>query len=84
MLPSKLQGPYCQILVISILIGSVCFLTLTPAMYLTFHAWRWTRALAILERIFPPLLFLSVAACLLAYKRVKTRRALWQKDASHD
>ena len=63
-----------DVIVIGILIGGVCFLTLTPAMYFAFRALQWPWGIRIVEVAFLPSLFLSVAAGLLAYKRAQTRR----------
>jgi hypothetical protein len=82
-MPCKFQTPYRDILMVGVLIGAVCFLTLTPAMYLVFHALQWKRALYILEVVFLPVLLLAVAAGLLAYQRTRARRAPWSDDHSH-
>jgi hypothetical protein len=77
MLPSKSSPSSVScydVLVICILIGGVCFLTLTPAMYLTFQALQWPWATRMVEAAFFPSLLLSVAAGLLAYKRAQARR----------
>jgi hypothetical protein len=73
----------CDIIVVSILIVGVCFLTLTPALYLAFQAWQWTWATRIVKGAFLPALFLSVLAGLLAYKRIQARRTLMEND-DHD
>lgn len=82
--PFKLQTPYRDVVIIGVLVGGVCFLTLTPAMYLAFHALQWERALRIVEIAFFPALFLAVVAGLFAYQRTRVRRALWEDDALHD
>jgi hypothetical protein len=82
--PFKLQTPYRDVVIIGMLIGGVCFLALTPAMYLAFHALQWERALRIVEIAFFPALFLSVAAGLFAYQRARIRRTLWDDDAFHE
>jgi hypothetical protein len=82
-MPSKFQTPYRDILMVGVLIGAVCFLTLTPAMYLVFHALQWKRALDIVEAVFLPALLLAVAAGLLAYQRARARRASWPDAQSH-
>jgi hypothetical protein len=71
---------YLDILVIGTLIVVVCFFTLTPAMYLVFHALQWAWAIRIVEDAFLPSLFLSVAAGLLAYRRAQARQALLERD----
>lgn len=63
-----------NVLVIGILIGGICFLTLTPAMYLAFLALQWSWGTRLVEVAFLPSLFLSIAAGLLAYKRAQSRR----------
>jgi hypothetical protein len=73
---------YHNILIIGLLIGGVCGLTLTPAMYVLFHALRWTHALQVLERVFWPLLLLSATACLLVYKRTKAHAMLQEETTS--
>jgi hypothetical protein len=63
-----------DIILIGIFIGSICFVTLTPAMYLAFHALQWKAALRVVEFAFPPALLIAIAACLLAYQRARLRR----------
>jgi hypothetical protein len=80
MSPSKSPTSRREVVIIGVLIGSVCFITLTPAMYLMFHALQWTRALQIVEACFFPALLLAGIAGLLAYQRVRSRQALWQQE----
>jgi ABC-type sulfate transport system permease component len=77
---SSTSVSYADILVIGTLIVVVCFFTLTPAMYLVFHALQWAWAIRLVEEAFLPSLFLSVAAGLLAYKRAQARQALPERD----
>ncbi|MGQ4807702.1 hypothetical protein NKDENANG_01057 [Candidatus Entotheonellaceae bacterium PAL068K] len=84
MLSSKRQTSYRHVLIISVLIGSICFLTLTPAMYLAFHALQWQRAVQVVEAAFLPALLLSGAAGLLAYQRDRERQALLDNDEFHE
>jgi hypothetical protein len=77
---SSTSVSYLDILVIGTLIVVVCFFTLTPAMYLVFQALQWTWAIRIVEEAFLPLLFLSIAAGLLAYRRAQARQALLERD----
>jgi ABC-type sulfate transport system permease component len=77
---SSTSVSYADILVIGTLIVVVCFFTLTPAMYLVFHALQWAWAIRLVEEAFLPSLFLSVAAGLLAYKRAQARQALLERD----
>ena len=72
-----------DIIVVSILLVGVCFLTLMPALYLAFQAMQWTWATRLVEGAFLPSLFLSVLAGLLAYKRIQARRTLMESD-DHD
>jgi hypothetical protein len=58
--------------------------TLMPSVYLLLHAMRWTRALYVLERLFPLVLLLAVAAGLLAYQRVRERARRLEDDLSAD
>ena len=81
---SKSQTSYRQVVVISLLIGSVCFLTLTPAMYLAFHALQWHGAVQLVEAAFLPALLLSVAGGLLAYQRVRAHHPGLEPDASNE
>jgi hypothetical protein len=80
---SKVQMPYRDILLISVLIAGVCFLTLTPAMYLVFHALQWKGALRIVEAAFLPALLLAIAGGLLAYQRARSRQALRNSEDPH-
>jgi hypothetical protein len=73
-----------DIILIAILIGSICFVTLTPAMYLVFHALQWKAALRVVEFAFPPALLIAIAACLLAYQRARLRRESWHDEASSE
>jgi Kef-type K+ transport system membrane component KefB len=73
-----------DVFIVTILIAGVCFLTLTPAMYLAFQALRWTWATRLVEGAFMPALFLTVLAGLIAYKRAQARRALLNSDDSND
>jgi hypothetical protein len=87
MLPSKSSPAaisYRDVVVISILIGGVCFFTLTPAMYLVFRAWQWPWATRLVEATFLPSLFLSVVAGFLAYKRAQVRRMMIENRAPDD
>ena len=63
-----------DIILIGIFIGDICFVTLTPAMYLAFHALHWKAALHVVEFAFPPALLIAIAAGLLAYQRARLRR----------
>jgi hypothetical protein len=81
---SKVKMPYRDILLISVLIAGVCFLTLTPAMYLVFHALQWKRALRIVEAAFLPALLLAIAAGLLAYQRARLRQGLRNGEDAHE
>ncbi len=63
-----------DIILIGVFIGSVCFVTLTPAMYLAFHALQWKATLRVVEFAFPPALLIAIAAGLLAYQRARFRR----------
>jgi uncharacterized membrane protein YfcA len=81
---SKLRTSYRDVLIIGVLIGGVCFVTLTPAMYLVFHALQWEGALRIVETVFLPALLLAVTACLLAYQHARARRALWKENEPHE
>jgi hypothetical protein len=87
MLPSKSSPapiPYRDVVVVGILIGGVCFFTLTPAMYLAFRAWQWPWATRLVEAAFLPSLFLSVAAGLMAYKRAQARRRVIENRTPDD
>ena len=87
MLPSKSSPAsisYRDVVVIGILIGGVCFFTLTPAMYLAFRAWQWPWATRLVEAAFLPSLFLSVVAGFLAYKRAQARRMVIENCAPDD
>lgn len=83
MSPCKFLTSKRDVVIVGLLIGSVCFITLTPAMYLMFHALQWEMALRIVEAGFFPLLLLAGMACLLAYQRARSRRADWRHDAEH-
>ena len=73
---SERQVSNRDIFIIGLFIGSVCFVTLTPAMYLAFHALQWKSALRVIELAFPPAFLLAIAACLLVYQRARLRREL--------
>ena len=61
--------------IIVLLMLSVAFLTLMPALYVVFHAFRWTYALWLLEAAFVPALLFSLLAGLLAYQRRRAHRS---------
>lgn len=85
MLPSKEKASLRDILLIVVFIGSICFVTLTPAMYLAFHALQWKGALRVVELVFPPALLIAIAAGLLAYQRAQVRRdETWNRETSHE
>lgn len=63
-----------DVLVVAILIAGVCFLTLTPSMYIAFHALGWEKALQVLEVVFLPAFFIGGMGALLAYQRIRARR----------
>lgn len=74
------SSPTQEVLVIAILIAGVCFLTLTPSLYIAFHALRWERALQVLEIAFLPALFIGGIGALYAYQRVKARRQIMAEN----
>jgi hypothetical protein len=81
MLSCKTRVSLRELLLVTVFIGSVCFVTLTPAMYLAFHALRWAKALRVVELAFPPALLLAIAAGLLAHQRAQARRdAAWRHE----
>ena len=84
MLSSKSQASYRDMFFIGVLIVGVCFLTLTPSMYLVFHALQWETAVRVVEMAFPPTLLLALGGGLLAYQRAKARRAMWDSDNTPD
>ena len=63
-----------DVLVVAILVAAVCFLTLTPSLYIVFHALRWEKALQVLAAVFLPAFFIGGMAALFAYQRIKARR----------
>ncbi len=69
MLSSRRLRSYREVLVIGVLIGSVCFVALSPALYLIFHALRWQGALRLVEAAFLPALLLAIAAYLMTSRR---------------
>jgi len=77
MLPNKQVVLWRDVLRVVVFIGSICFVTFTPAMYLAFHTLRWGGALGVVELAFPPVLLLAVAAGLLACQRAQRRRGVW-------
>ena len=84
MSPLKHGMFYRDIIRTGIFIGSICLVTLTPAMYLVFHALRWKVALRVVEFAFPPVLLTAIAGCLLAYQRARIRHASWHDEASRE
>ena len=84
MLPRKRAVLWRDVFCVVVFIGSICFVTLTPAMYLAFHALQWKGALRVVELAFPPTLLLAGAAGLLAYQRAQRRRRAWQHETSHE
>jgi hypothetical protein len=84
MFSAKPPPSYRDILCISCLIAGVCFVTLTPAMYLMFHALQWGKALRIVETVFPVALFFALLAAWFTYQRVRWRRAQWPEEDLHE
>lgn len=84
MSPSKEAVLWRDRLRIAVLIGSICFVTFTPAMYLAFHALQWKGALRVVELAFPFALLLAIAAGLLAYQRAQMRREAWKHETSYE
>jgi hypothetical protein len=81
-MPQSLRVRYRHTIIIGLLIGTVCCLTLTPTMYLLFHALRWTRAQQALEGAFLPLLLLFAIAYLCAYQRAKVQSRFLHQTTS--
>lgn len=84
MFPGKHAVLWRDVVLVVVFICSICFVTLTPAMYLAFHALQWKGALRVVELAFPPMLLLAGAAGLLAYRRAQRRREAWEHEASHE
>lgn len=85
MLSRKGRVSLRDILLTAVFIGSICFVTLTPAMYLAFHALQWKGALRVVELAFPLALLLAIAAGLRAYQRAQARRdAAWKRETSYE
>lgn len=84
MLPIKQAVLWRDVLLVVVFIGSICFVTFTPAMYLAFHALQWKGALRVVELAFPPALVLAVAAGLLAYQRAQRQCGAQEHDASYE
>ena len=77
---SGTSSPTQDVVVIAILIAGVFFLTLTPSLYIAFHALRWEKAVQVLEIAFLPALFIGGIGALYAYQRVKARRHLMAEN----
>lgn len=84
MFPGKRAVLWRDVLLVVVFIGSICFVTLTPAMYLAFHALQWKGALRVVELTFPPALLLAAAAGLLAHQRAQRRRRGWEHETSYE
>ena len=80
----KPPSSYADILCIGCLIGGVCFVTLTPAMYLVFHALQWGKALRVVEIVFPVALLFALIAGWFTYQRTRWHQAQWPEEELHE